>query len=108
LVQANSILVRRPEATALVLRSLNPLGGFNLIDLEKITMGFFLVLGILVLMFSSVICGVMLLLVVTVGEPGFTEDYLQMFGSGIHMVVLSSILLLLIGIYDEVKRTNEQ
>ena len=79
-----------------------------MLDLEKITLGFILAVGIVVFIFSSVICGVMLLLVVTEGEPGYTEDYLQMFGSGIHMVVLSSILLLLIGIYDEVKRTNEQ
>jgi uncharacterized membrane protein len=77
-----------------------------LIDLDKITVGFILAVGIVVFIFSSVICGVMLLLVVTEGEPGFTEDYLQMFGSGIHLVVLSSGLLLLIGIYDEVKRNN--
>ena len=91
----------------LVLRTLNPLGDFNLIDLEKITLWFILAVGILVLMFSGVICGVSLLLAMTVDLPAFREQYMTAFGSGIHMVVLSSILLLLIGIYDEVKRTNE-
>jgi hypothetical protein len=97
------------RSAALVLRTLlNPLGDCNLIDIEKITLGFVLAVGVLVLMFSSIICGVMLLLAMTVDLPAFREQYMRAFVSGIHLVVLSSSLLLLIGIYGEVKRFNEQ
>jgi hypothetical protein len=83
------------------LRPFHPIGDLSLINLKELAMRYFMAVGIIVLMFASVICGVSLLLLMTINEPKFTEEYLRMIGSSSHMAVLSSILLVLVAIYDE-------
>ena len=89
------------EASTLAFRAHNPLGEFNLIDLKKIEMGFYQAVGVLVLMVSCVISGVTLLLAMRTDLPAFREQYLTTFVSAIHMVVWSSILLVLSAIHEE-------
>ena len=79
-----------------------------MIDLTNLEMKFYQAVGLVVLMFSCTICGVMLLLAMTTDEPGFTQNYMSLVASSAHMAVLSSMLLVLGEIYDILKTNSRE
>jgi hypothetical protein len=69
-------------------------------------MWFYRVIGIVVLMFSSIISGLLLFLA-KISDAAFAEQYLSAFPTGVVVSLLSSILLALTDIHDAVEATKK-